>query len=88
MMTVQFNHKESCLMAGEVPADSMCSACGAIGPSPPKPIRYPFPHCCPVCGGRGQVQIGFYMSSAVGYETGHESCRSCSGTGILWGPEP
>jgi DnaJ-class molecular chaperone len=45
------------------------------------------PHVCPVCGGRGLVPNGFYniqglysSSSAI-----HEQCRTCKGTGVIWG---
>jgi len=44
------------------------------------------PYTCPVCGGRGSVLGGFYgfgyasVSSALS-----ETCRSCKGTGIVWG---
>lgn len=47
------------------------------------------PFCCPVCRGQGLVQPGFY--SCIGVEaysyTGMkpEKCRSCAGTGIVWG---
>lgn len=45
------------------------------------------PYCCPVCGGRGTVPNGFYD---VGYPYGSgtsalpETCRSCTGTGVVW----
>lgn len=47
------------------------------------------PYLCPVCKGTGNVQGGFYQSTP-----GHsvwcntlETCRSCGGTGIVWGYE-
>jgi hypothetical protein len=44
------------------------------------------PHCCPVCGGRGWVQPGFYHNpwGASGCNISNETCRSCSGTGVVW----
>jgi len=45
------------------------------------------PYTCPVCGGRGIVPAGFYTSVGYYSTTGNttEHCRSCSGTGIIWG---
>ena len=45
----------------------------------------PIPYMCPVCGGTGQVQQGFYdpvngQSTAINYE----QCRSCQGSGVVW----
>lgn len=45
------------------------------------------PYRCPVCGGNGLVQSGFY-SSATGYWTSSsasttETCRSCFGKGYV-----
>ncbi len=49
------------------------------------------PHKCPVCDGRGTVPNGFYTqpmshqyhpTSTVSMT---ETCKSCNGTGILWG---
>lgn len=54
-------------------------------PEPPKKI----PHTCPVCKGRGKVPQGFY--TAIGANdwavssTEPEQCRSCRGSGFLWG---
>jgi len=53
------------------------------------------PHKCPVCAGTGNVTAGFYNSTNVidgvlHFTTGglgHETCRSCGGTGIVWSPE-
>lgn len=46
------------------------------------------PHKCPVCGGNGIVPNGFY-STVTGYITSSsvtpEMCRTCNGTGIVWG---
>ncbi len=42
------------------------------------------PHRCPVCAGRGSVPCGFY--TPWGNSTAEDPCRSCGGTGILWGP--
>ncbi len=50
------------------------------------------PHKCPVCNGRGVVEGGFYNQPPMSHEyrptsTGPmtETCKACSGTGILWG---
>ena len=42
--------------------------------------------CCPVCGGRGKVQPGFYTPETGSMTTGAawETCRSCSGSGLVW----
>ena len=43
------------------------------------------PYRCPVCGGRGHVNAGFYGPASG---TNPEPCRSCRGTGfVLVGPE-
>lgn len=44
---------------------------------------------CPVCGGRGFVPCGFYLSqtydgSSVTNSTSTEVCRSCNGRGIIF----
>ena len=45
------------------------------------------PHMCPVCYGNGMVNQGFY--GRIGpYGTsngGVEKCRSCDGSGVVWG---
>lgn len=43
------------------------------------------PHRCPVCDGRRTVPAGFYGREQVLSGTTPEACRSCDGTGILWG---
>jgi len=45
------------------------------------------PHRCPVCGGNGLVPSGFYdqVSGEWWSEGGFETCKSCNGTGIVWG---
>jgi DnaJ-class molecular chaperone len=43
------------------------------------------PHTCPVCGGAGQVQAGFYnIGAAATGSTVPETCRACGGSGIVW----
>jgi len=46
------------------------------------------PHCCPVCRGNGIVPNGFYNQTS-GYwttnSTAPDTCRSCQGTGVVWG---
>jgi len=46
------------------------------------------PHRCPVCNGNGLVPNGFYMQTSGHWSTSSitpETCRSCGGTGIVWG---
>lgn len=43
------------------------------------------PYCCPVCGGRGIVQGGFYnLGGVAGGTLEYEECRSCGGKGYIW----
>lgn len=47
------------------------------------------PHTCPICGGNGLVDNGFYDQTSGAWTTSSntpEECRSCSGTGIVWEP--
>jgi len=47
-----------------------------------------YPYCCPVCGGNGLVPNGFYSQTGGQWSTSNfspETCRSCDGTGIVWG---
>lgn len=37
------------------------------------------PYKCPVCKGKGGMPSGFY-----GTAPGAETCRTCSGAGIVW----
>ena len=46
------------------------------------------PHRCPVCNGNGSVPNGFYAQTSGHWSTtstAPETCRSCGGTGIVWG---
>lgn len=45
------------------------------------------PYRCPVCGGNGMVDAGFYSQTSGGWPSigGTEICKSCNGTGIIWG---
>ena len=46
------------------------------------------PYQCPVCGGNGKVPNGFYNQTGGEWSTTSttpEICRSCDGTGIVWG---
>lgn len=45
------------------------------------------PYACPVCGGRGVVPPGFYTLPGSTSSFSSETCRSCQGTGVLWGDE-
>lgn len=50
------------------------------------------PHRCPVCNGNGTVDNGFYSRPGTcptwaSSSTAPEMCRSCGGTGIVWGIE-
>ncbi len=44
------------------------------------------PHVCPVCGGRGLVNSGFYSGQQYSnsHNTAQEPCKSCNGTGIIY----
>ena len=44
----------------------------------------PTAECCPVCLGRGFVQMGFYSlgSSSTGSDV-QPTCKSCSGKGYI-----
>ena len=43
------------------------------------------PYRCPVCGGRGIVQNGFYNMCADSTTLSNgETCRSCGGNGVIW----
>ena len=41
------------------------------------------PYVCPVCLGHGTVNRGFYEGYST--STGYLPCRSCDGSGIVWG---
>jgi len=45
------------------------------------------PHICPVCSGNGLVSGGFYNQTSGNWSSANatEKCRSCMGTGIIWG---
>lgn len=47
------------------------------------------PFCCPVCGGNGLRPAGFYSQTTGTWSASSaaemEQCRSCDGTGIVWG---
>lgn len=47
------------------------------------------PYKCPVCGGTGKVPCGFYEpympNDTIVKNPFGEICRSCGGTGIVWG---
>lgn len=46
------------------------------------------PHICPICHGKGIVPNGFYSNTKEIWTKEDiipEKCRSCMGTGILWG---
>lgn len=45
------------------------------------------PYCCPVCGGSCIVPGGFYLSPSGNTISTNvtEPCKSCQGTGIIWG---
>lgn len=56
--------------------------------TPPLPSSK-MPFCCPVCEGKGKVAAGFYsaigVSSWAVSDITPEACRSCNGTGMVWG---
>lgn len=46
------------------------------------------PYVCPICKGTGKVPSGYYcrlLSDTFVSSGGEEECRSCKGTGVLWG---
>lgn len=45
------------------------------------------PHRCPICGGNGIVPSGFYNQTNGTWSSTNttEQCRSCKGSGIIWG---
>lgn len=46
------------------------------------------PYICPVCLGNGLVPNGFYNQTSGCWSTTSttpEICRTCKGTGIVWG---
>lgn len=45
------------------------------------------PYRCPICGGSGIVDSGFYNRTTQEWTScgGTETCRACAGTGIVWG---
>lgn len=40
------------------------------------------PYLCPVCNGRGEVDGSFYGDDSTQLRV---KCRTCRGTGIVWG---
>ena len=51
-------------------------------------LHQKLPYCCPVCGGNGLVANGFYTQASGHWSSSDatpEMCRSCNGTGIVWG---
>ena len=44
------------------------------------------PYKCPVCEGRGNLPVGFYVPYSNGSSTtaAIESCRSCQGQGVIY----
>ncbi len=52
------------------------------------PIKYSIsskPHVCPICDGRGYLPSNFYNKSSALYNSAGAKCRTCNGTGIVWG---
>ena len=39
---------------------------------------------CPVCGGRGWMEAGFFTGMTMATSLAPETCRPCSGTGLIW----
>ena len=44
------------------------------------------PYVCPVCQGRTTLPAGFYDDVAAPSSATRETCRTCHGQGVLWGP--
>lgn len=62
----------------------------AVWPAQPPPRPTSVPHQCPICLGKGLLPHGFYAVTIGGTtdsgSTEPEKCRSCCGSGLLWGP--
>lgn len=43
------------------------------------------PHRCPICNGTGLVHANFYNGSTLWDGASNMSCKSCAGSGIIWG---
>jgi len=43
------------------------------------------PYTCPVCRGTRLVEDDFYNSGMSTTEVVRSTCRSCNGTGVVWG---
>lgn len=70
-----------------VGAQYWCKDCTAQTIVFTNPVENKTPHCCPVCGGNGQVPNGFYNQTGgkwASSSTAPETCRTCSGSGIVW----
>ncbi len=51
-------------------------------------MNQPYHQKCPVCGGRGIVEVGFYQASrsqpaSINSSVAPEQCRTCGGNGML-----
>lgn len=55
-----------------------------VGPGKPTDQTM-IPWRCPVCIGRGSMNAGFYEPTTLYPNTESVPCRSCDGTGIVWG---
>ena len=61
---------------------------GADNPVPLHVVVGKQPHRCPVCGGNGLVPNGYYDQTSGQWSTTAttpKTCRSCEGTGVVWG---
>lgn len=61
-----------------------------VCPPEPNPTPQKQPFRCPVCGGSGMVDerlYDLYPLGATVNNTHKINCRSCNGTGIVWGGE-
>ena len=60
---------------------------GFISDSKLEYIPLSTPHRCPICGGNGLVDNGFYNQTSGSWSstgTIPETCRTCNGEGIVW----
>ncbi len=60
--------------------------CPVCKPTETQPSSPTTPHRCPICGGSGIVESGFYQQTGGQWTSagGIETCKTCNGQGIVW----